>query len=382
MSSEVPTDRPLRVRFAPHSDFSRDLKARADAYFDGPGGRRRDLPRMWLKTVIILSWFVGSWVLLVFFATEAWQGVLLAISLGLSISGIGMSVQHDANHGAYSSHPGVNQAVRLTLDVMGVNSYIWRQKHNVLHHTYTNIEGIDFDLDFGSIARLSPDQPRRPWHRFQHLYLWFLYGLLLPKWVFYDDFVILYTRKMGPHPLPKLGRGDLALFWASKVFFAGWAIIVPALYHPLSHVILFHLIAVFALGMTLSAVFQLAHCVEEAEFPQPAPAGEPMENDFAIHEVETAVDFARDSALVSWYLGGLNFQVEHHLFPKVCHLHYPALSRIVEDLAEKHGVRYRANYSLWDALLSHYRHLRKLGQPVEAVRGPVMLQAGGEGVAP
>lgn len=366
MDPKAPTsDEPPRVRFAAQSEFSRELKRRTDVYFDSPGGRRRDLPLMYLKTVVMLAWFVGSWALLVFVATEAWQGVLFAVSLGLSIAGIGMSVQHDANHGSYSSRPGVNRALRLTLDIMGVNSFIWRQKHNVLHHTYTNIEGIDFDLDFGNIARLSPDQPRRPWHRFQHVYLWFLYGFLLPKWVFYDDWNILFTRRMGPHRLHKLDRGDLALFAAAKLFFFGWAILVPALYHPLSHVLLFHLIAAFALGVTLACVFQLAHCVEEAEFPRPMPAGEPMASDFAIHEVETSVDFAKDNAILSWYLGGLNFQVEHHLFPKVCHLHYPALSRIVIDVAEQHGVRYRANRTLSDALGSHFRLLRKLGRPVK-----------------
>lgn len=378
MNLHAPTiDEPTKVRFAPSSAFSRDLKRRTDAYFDGPGGRRRDLPFMYLKTGVILVWFVASWALLVFVATAAWHAVALAVSLGLSIAAIGMSVQHDANHGGYSSYPIVNRTLRLTLDVMGVSSFIWRQKHNVQHHTFTNIEGVDYDLDFGVIARLSPDQPRRAWHRFQHIYIWFLYGFLLPKWVFFDDFAVLATRRMGPHHVPKLGRAELVRFVAAKLFFFGWAIILPAFFHPLLHVLLFHFIAVFTLGITLSIVFQLAHCVEEAEFPRPAPAGKPMANDPATHQVETCVDFAQGSAVLTWFLGGLNYQIEHHLFPKVCHMHYPALSRIVKNVAAQHGIQYRAHRSLSGAVASHFRLLRKLGRPVDTTPTPMPLQAGG-----
>ena len=352
-----------RVRFAAHSPFSRELKRRTDAYFDGPGGRRRDLPAMYLKSAIILTWFVGSWVLLVFFATTWWQGALLATSLGLSIAGVGMGIQHDANHGAYSSYPLVNKAFRLSLDIMGVASFIWRQKHNVFHHTFTNIEGIDFDLDFAPVARLSPEQTRRTGHRFQHIYMWPLYGLLLPKWVFVDDWNHLRTRRAGPHHLSKPSRGDLAMFLFGKAFFALWAIIIPALYHPLWQVAVFHFIMVMALGVTLSSVFQLAHVVEEVEYHALPARGAQLPHCVATHQLETSVSFARESALCSWYFGGLNFQVEHHLFPKVCHLHYPALSRIVEEVAAEHGLRYRANLTFGDAVASHYRMLRKLGQP-------------------
>jgi len=321
------------------------------------------MPRMYLKSASILVWFVGSWALLVFAAKNGWQASACAMSLGLSIAAVGMGVQHDANHGAYSDHAWVNRAFGFTLDVMGVCSFIWRQKHNVIHHAFTNVQGVDFDLDFGVIARLSPEQRRRSVHRYQHVYLWFLYGFLLPKWVFYDDFVILFSRRMGPHKLPKLGAKEIALFIGYKVFFVGWSIVIPALYHPLWQVAIFHLVAAFTLGVTLACAFQLAHCVEEAQFPIAAPAGQLTNEDWQAHQVETTVDFARSNRLLGWFLGGLSFQVEHHLFPKVCHLHYEALSHIVEEVALKHGVRYRRNGTLRIAMSSHYRHLKKLGAP-------------------
>ncbi|MBK8259219.1 MAG: acyl-CoA desaturase [Polyangiaceae bacterium] len=356
------------VRFGHKGAFSDDLKREVDAYFDREGGSRRDSPRMYLKTAIIFIWFVGSWALLVFFATTLWQGVLLAMSLGLSIAAIGMGIQHDANHGGYSNHPWVNRLFGFFMDGMGVCGYIWRYKHNVIHHTYTNVQGVDFDLDFGNIARLSTLQTKKAWHKYQHYYLWFLYGLLLPKWVFYDDFVIYRSRLAGPHKLPTMNAREVALFWGWKVFFVLWSLVIPAMVRPIWQVLVFHLIAVFTLGVTLSSVFQLAHCVAEAEFPVPEESGKLMNDDWGVHQVETTVDFARDSKLLTWFLGGLNFQVEHHLFPKVCHVHYPELSKIVEKVAARHGVRYRNNVTLGAALASHFHHLRRLGTGAQVGR--------------
>lgn len=317
---------------------------------------------MYLKTAVILAWFVGSWALLVFRENPWWVAVPLAMSLGLSIAAVGMGIQHDANHGAYSRRPWVNRAFGLTLDLMGVCSYFWRLKHNVIHHTYTNIRGVDFDLDFGSIARLSPEQRRRGYHRYQQYYLWFLYCFLLPKWVFHDDFVLLRTLRAGPHDLPRPGRGEVALFYGAKVVFVAWSLVIPALFHPIWQVLLFHLIAVSTMGVALSSTFQLAHCAEMADFPEAPADGQIVAEDFAAHQVQTTVDFAQDHGLLTWFLGGLNYQVEHHLFPKVCHLHYPALSRIVRETAADHGIRYRCEPTLRRALAAHYRHLRKMGR--------------------
>jgi linoleoyl-CoA desaturase len=349
------------VRFSPRGAFSRDLEESAQAYFDGLGRGRRDVPRMYVKTAIILLWFVGSWALLVFGARNAWEGALCAVSLGLSIAGVGMSVQHDANHGAYSNNSSVNRIFGSTLDVMGVCSFIWRLKHNIAHHTFTNVQGVDFDLDFGLLARLSPEQPHRRWHGYQQFYLWFFYGFLLPKWVFFDDFVILRHRLIGIHKLPKPGRAALAGFVFWKLFFLAWAVVIPSFFHPLWHVLIFHFVAAFTLGATLGTVFQLAHCTSDAEYPE-VPAGRRMDNEWAAHQLATCVNFAPRNELITWFVGGLNFQVEHHLFPKVCHLHYPALSLVVAEVAERHGLRHRSHATITSALMAHFKHLRCMGQ--------------------
>jgi linoleoyl-CoA desaturase len=352
----------IRVRFPAGGAFSRDLEVAADAYFANLGRQRRDLPGMYVKSAVILIWFVSSWALLVFFAKGMAQGALCAVSLGLSIAGVGMSVQHDANHGAYSKHQVINRIFGSTLDVMGVCSFIWRPKHNIFHHTYTNIEGVDFDLDFGSLARLSPEQRHRPWHRHQHWYLWFFYGFLLPKWVFFDDFVILHRRLIGKHRLPPPSRAAVAGFFGWKVFFIMWGLVIPSLFHPLWQVLCYHAIAAFTLGATLGTVFQLAHCTDAVEFPALPAAGGKIDKEWAAHQLETCVDFAPKNALVTWFVGGLNFQVEHHLFPKVCHLHYPGLAAVVTAVAERHGLRRRSHGTLTSALGSHFRHLRDMGR--------------------
>jgi linoleoyl-CoA desaturase len=322
---------------------------------------------MYAKTTLIIAWFVASWTVLVFFAPGPLSATLAAISLGLSIAGVGMCIQHDANHGAYSRHAWVNRLFGATLDFMGVASFIWRPKHNSCHHSYTNIDGVDFDLDFGSLARLAPAQRRRSWHRYQQFYLWFFYGFLLPKWVFFDDFVILRKRLIGVHALPPPTRRQIASFIGWKLFFVVWAIALPMAFHPWWQVLIFHLIAAFTLGTTLGTVFQLAHCTGQATFPissdkeQGGGDDNRLTNDWATHQLETTVDFAPKSRILTWFCGGLNFQVEHHLFPKICHLHYPALQTIVSEIAERHGLRHRVSATFAKALVGHFKHLRSLG---------------------
>jgi linoleoyl-CoA desaturase len=351
-----------KVKFR-HGLFQAELKRRVDDYFDTTGLSRRDHPHLYLKTALIFGWFGTSYGLLVFVATNLWAGIGLALSLGLSMAAIGFNIQHDGNHGAYSGSKLINRIMALTLDLLGGSSYVWSWKHNVIHHSYPNISGADDDIDFAPIARLSPDQAQRPWHRFQHLYMWCLFGLLPLKWVFVDDYKALAIAKISAHRFPRPTNWNLLLLIAGKLFFYGWAIVLPLFFHPIGVVLVFFLLAQFTLGVTLGTVFQLAHCVEDAEFPRPIPGTDRMTSEWAVHQVETAVDFARGSVSLSWFLGGLNFQIEHHLFPQICHLHYPALSRIVEATCVDLGVRYAAHDSMGRAIVSHFRWLYLMGRP-------------------
>jgi linoleoyl-CoA desaturase len=246
----------------------------------------------------------------------------------------------------------------FTLDLMGASSFLWRLKHNVLHHTYPNISGFDPDIEAGSpMLRLAPWQPRRPHHRFQHLYVWLLYGLFPLQWWFLHDIRELVTGRIGGHQFPRARGRTLFAAIAGKALFVSWAFVLPAFFHPWWALLLCWGLAIVTLGNVLAAVFQLAHCVGEAEFL----GSSSVESDWAEHQIATTVDFARGNGLLGWYLGGLNFQVEHHLFPRVCHLHYPALARIVEETCRAHGVRYRCEPTLGDALAANWRWLRRMG---------------------
>lgn len=360
-----------KVKFQPASLFHQELKSRVERYFVESGRSPHASPAMYLKTAVILAWFVGSYGFLVFVAASPWAALLGCVSLALAMAGIGFSIQHDANHGGYSEGKANNRWLSMTLDLLGGSSYVWRWKHNIFHHSHPNVVGLDADLELGGLGRLAPLQRHRALHRFQHLYIWVLYGLLVVKWHFVDDFKDAIRGCVGNQRMPRPHGRDLARFIAGKLLFIGWAFVVPTLLHPLWQVALGYAVTVFLLGLTLSTTFQLAHCVDTADFPElPADSSLSFPGDWAAHQLQTTVDFAPKNRLATWYLGGLNFQTVHHLFPTVCHVHYPALSRILDETCRAHGVRYRVHRTVRAALGSHVRWLKQMGTlaPTGAVR--------------
>jgi len=351
-----------KLTFAPDTGFHNEVKRDVLAYFARTGLSERDSPRMYLKTAVLLLWFGASYGLLTFAATTWWQGALLSLSLAFAMAGIGFSVQHDANHGAYSSNAAVNRVMSLTLDMLGASSFLWRLKHNLSHHTYTNLVGADDDINFLPFARLSPAQPRYRLHRLQQFYLWALYWFLFPKWNFVDDFKTLILARISGQAFRRPRGGSAVAFVAGKAVFLAWAFGVPLLFHPWWVVLLFYALTSLVLGTTLAVVFMLAHCVEEADFPALPPETNHLPHSWAVHQVQTTVDFAGGNRLLTWYVGGLNFQIEHHLFPRISHVHYPRIAEIVRATCTKYGVRYATHDRFLGALASHWRWLRRMGR--------------------
>jgi linoleoyl-CoA desaturase len=364
-AAQPASDAPQKVKFTASDAFLKELRRRVDAYFTETGRRPRDCPEMYFKTATIMAWFITAYVLLVFVVTSWWLVLPLAMVLGTAMAAIGFNIQHDGAHRAYSDHQWVNRLMAMSLDLMGGSSYLWDWKHNSIHHTYANITGHDDDIDVGIFGRFSPYQPRYWFHRAQGIYLWVLYGFLAIKWHFYDDFHNVARGRIGPHRVPRPKGWDLFIFIGGKVLFISWALVIPMFLHPVWAVLGVYVLAAFTSGVVLSVVFQLAHCVEEADFPMPDETGR-METDWAVHQLQTTVDFARRNRVLSWFVGGLNFQVEHHLFHKICHIHYPELSKVVEQACKDFGVRYSANPSLLGAINSHFRWLQRMGQPVSS----------------
>jgi linoleoyl-CoA desaturase len=351
------------LKFHNDSAFQLELRRRVEEYFRTTGRRQRDCWQMYLKTAILLAGFTGSYLLLVFVAQTWWQGLLLAILLGLSAAGIGFNIQHDGSHQAYSNVPWVNTLMARALELIGGSSYLWRWKHVVFHHTYVNITGHDTDIDLGILARLTPHQKRLAFHRWQHLYLWPLYGLLAIKWQLLDDFRKLIRGRISNQPFPRPRGWDLVILVAGKAIFFTLACGIPLLFHSIGVVLLYYGVAGLVTGTVLSVVFQVAHCVEEAEFPLPLRSTGRIDHAWAVHQAETTVDFARRSRLVTWLVGGLNFQTEHHLFPRISHVNYPAISMLVEETCRDFGVRYREFKSFRAGIASHFRWLRRMGMP-------------------
>ena len=352
-----------QAKFANGNAFQLELRRRVEEYFRTTGRRPRDCWQMYLKTAIFLAGFAVLYTLLVFVDQTWWQGLLLAVLLGLSAAGIGFNIQHDGGHQAYSNHPWVDKLMAMTLELIGGSSHLWRWKHVVLHHTYVNITGHDTDIDLGLLARLTPHQRRLPYHRWQHLYLWPLYGLLAIKWQLLDDFRQLISGRMSNQPFPGPKGRELVIFIAGKAIFFTMAFGIPLLFHSIGVVLLYYGVAGLVAGMALSVVFQVAHCVEEAEFPLPREETGRVEHAWAIHQAETTVDFARRSRVVTWLIGGLNFQIEHHLFPRLCHVNYPAISKLVEETCREFGIKYTEHRSFRAGLASHFRWLRRMGMP-------------------
>ncbi|HKJ00370.1 MAG TPA: acyl-CoA desaturase [bacterium] len=355
-----------RLIFAGGNEFQTALRQRIDLFFRQTGRRRRDSVQMYVKAAAIVATFVASYVLLVFVASAWWQAVPLAALLGLSIAGIGFNLMHDGGHEAFSRFRPINRLMARSLDVVGGSSYIWHWKHGIFHHTYANITGQDTDIALGKLARLTPHQPHYAYQRWQHWYIWPLYGAMAIKWHFYDDFRDLVFGRIGPHRIPRPKRKELVILIAGKVAFFSLAFGIPLFFHPLWVVALYYGLVALVLGMVLSIVFQLAHCVEEAAFPMPTWDGKRMAVPWAVHQVQTTVDFSRNRRVLTWLLGGLNYQIEHHLFPRIAHANYPEISRLVKDTCREFGVRYQEHPSFWAGMASHYRWMRTMGGPATA----------------
>lgn len=358
------------------TDFYQTLKLRVNDYFETRQISRHANSSMVFKTIAILSIYLIPYLMIITnTVTNPWLVFALWVIMGVGIAGIGLSIMHDANHGAYSSKPWVNSFLGASLNFLGGNAMNWKIQHNVLHHTYTNIDGLDEDIAPGPILRLSPSQPLTKIHRFQHLYAWFLYTLMTIMWITIKEFKQLRNWK-GSSYFESQGSTygkSIALLIFTKVIYFSYGLVLPLLLTPnpwwltVTSFILMHMIAGFILGI----VFQPAHTVPTSEFPIPDEQRN-MENTWAVHQMLTTANFAPDNRLFSWYVGGLNYQIEHHLFTNICHVHYRGLSKIVKATAEEFGLPYQVEPTFLSALRSHAKLLWNLGHNEEYKPAPAM----------
>jgi len=341
-------------QFPPHTGFFTALRSEVDREVAAIG-RARDAVRAYAKSAFIVLATIALYA--AYLWLDGWTVMLVAMPLGLAMAAIGFNIQHDGGHEALSRSRFINRCAAFTLDLVGGSSYIWRWKHNLYHHSYTNVGGVDADIELAPVGRVAQFQPRKWFHRYQHIYLWALYGLLPAKWHLRDDFRDLVRGRIGEMPMQRPRGGDLVTFIAGKVAFFTLMFALPIYVHGFGLAIAFYAVASMVLGVLLSVVFQLAHCVEETSFH----AGG-TEDEWAVHQLSTTADFAPRSRFLRWYLGGLNFQVEHHLFPRISHVHYARIAPVVRRVCEQFQVPYLVHETLGAAIRSHYRLLRQSGR--------------------
>jgi len=359
--------RAATLRFpSARQDFFLALNQRVNQYFKNNNISRNANAEMVIKTVFMfMLYFIPYGIILSGAVANPWLLLGLCIVMGLGLAGIGLSIMHDANHGAYSKKPWVNTLMGYSLNLVGGHAFNWKVQHNVLHHTFTNVHNADEDISPRGVMRMAPESPWKPAHRFQHIYAWFLYCLLTLVWVLVKDFarLIKYQRE----GLVKKQQASPVKEWSililTKVVYIGYTLVLPSLLLPLAwwQVLIGFFVMHAVSGFILSVIFQPAHVVDGTEYPEPDESGL-LENTWAIHQLRTTTNFANRNKILSWYVGGLNYQIEHHLFPNVCHVHYRNIAPIVEQTAHEYNLPYKSIPTFMGAMAGHARLLKKLGE--------------------
>jgi len=344
------------------SGFYESVKTAVDEYFSRHNLLKTGNRELHIKTALFIPLALFIYLYLLFGHYPPVGGILLSISLGLLLSLVAVNVMHDACHGSFSRKKWINNLMGLTMNALGSNAFIWKIKHNIIHHTYTNIDGIDNDISHWPILRQSPTQPWRPAHRYQYIYMFPLYCISTLVWMLVADFSKYFSRRISSATIKKISLSEHLLFWISKLLYGVFYIFIPVVLLGWQNWLIGFLLLHVTMSFNLTIIFQLAHLVCNTHF-EPAGKGlNKIETTWAVHEVMTTSNFATKNKWISWLAGGLNFQVEHHLFPRISHVHYPAISNIVRNECERHHLPYHCYSSIGEAFFSHVRFMKMLGK--------------------
>lgn len=337
------------------------LKAQVQQYFDSLGIQATGNRQLYIKAIILVLALVSIYTHLVFFTPYWYWGLIECAFLGIVISGVGFNVMHDGGHGSFSKYKWLNKFAAWSLDFLGGSAFMWDMKHNMIHHSFTNVEGVDDDINVGILMRMNEHQRKFKMHRFQHWYFWILYMFLYIYWIFYTDYKKYFSGKIGNMSIKKMEFKNHFLFWMGKLLHAAIYILIPIMFVGFLPWLIGFLTLGLVAGFTLSIVFQLAHTVEHTHFPMACEKTNKLPDEFAIHQIKTTANFATKNRLISWLIGGLNFQIEHHLFPKISHIHYPAISRIVRGVCKDFNIPYIEYNTMGSALIAHIKFLKRMG---------------------
>ena len=349
-------------------EFYTTLRKRVDQYFSAQNIQKTGSPSLYVKTLFMLCLYISPLVLISFYQNMGfWSSLLFGVICGSGMAGIGLCVMHDANHHSFSASKTTNRVVGyLSMIVLGGFALNWRIQHNVIHHTYTNIPGHDEDIDPPSpLLRFEPASKLYWFHKAQWLYAWFLYGLMTLSWYLTKDFLQLrrYHKKGLLATEQKKFGVELFKLILNKILYTAFILLPFILNSNLSFGlwILFFFCTHFTAGSILALIFQSAHVVTSTEYPMPESNGT-INNSWAEHQLCTTANFSPRSKWFSWLIGGLNYQIEHHLFPNISHVHYSKIAPIVIATAQEFNLSYHQLGSFAAALRSHQKMLWSLGR--------------------
>ena len=317
--------------------------------------------KIYIKSILFIAVSAISYLAILFFTVPLWILACLYILLGTVFAGIGFNIMHDGGHGSYSRKNWLNRIAGYSLNLLGGNIFLWKTKHNHNHHNYTNIKGMDDDIDIEPWVRTHLSQPKHWYHRYQHIYALGLYGLTHFNWVFVSDFKSYFAKKIGNTNLPKMNLKEHFIFWISKAIFFTLLLIIPIALIGFWKAIMGFAIMSFVCGIILGTIFQLAHLIEDAEFPVLLENSNKTEKSWVLHQIATTANFATKNKFVYWFTGGLNFQVVHHLFPRVSHIHYREINKLIRHTCSKYKIKYIEYSGFFTGLRSHILFLKRLG---------------------
>lgn len=365
MLGQTTSNRVVRFKSTAEKNlFAKELRMRVAQYFKENNISKYGNTEMYVKTVVAAVAWMGVYALIMS-NTLSSIGVILAFTLlGYVNIFIAFNIGHDACHNAYSSKMWVNKLMSYSMNFIGANSYLFRMMHNA-HHQYVNIHGIDVTLETHGLFRFTPDEPYKKIHRFQHIYTPILYSLAALHWATVKDFKWFFSElHIGNNKDIKHPFKEYLLLFLTKLVYFGLHLFLPLLLLDYAWwVIILGYVSTHILpGLTFALIFQVTHVYDGTHYPRPDEEGN-IENNYAIHVLETTADFSRKSRIGSWLMGGINIHVIHHIMPGVCHVHYPALTRILIEVAEKHGLEYKENKTFLEALIKHMRMLKILSKP-------------------
>jgi linoleoyl-CoA desaturase len=350
----------LGDQHSPPSFSYEELKQKVQGYLAESGISPLGRWPMIGKGVLILGIWIAAYASILAWGPRSVPAALSAALLLVACTvAVELAIMHDASHRSVSPRAKVNKILGLTLTLAGGSSILWYQQHVISHHGQTNVPGKDPDIETGGLFRFRDGEPWKPWHRWQHLYALPLYSMVAFRWIWSDD-----LRKTLRNTFGLKGKqfgflvAELILSRVSHVLIF---LVLPILaFGSVAHALIFYVAHWLVFGATIAVIFQLAHVSNVQVFPEKERA--PKE-DWALHQLATTANFAVRNRLLTWYIGGLNHQIEHHIFQRISSLHHPKIQPIVKQYCLERNAPYFEYASFGSAVRAHFAHLKRLARP-------------------